>query len=204
MHTRTLTLLTATGVALLAPAGARAAREPSTSHHGAAHHATSGHHAHYSKHVHHAARTRVIHVGSSTGGAGGGASTGTTGGRDGEGIEATDTPTAVILSFQSEILKLKLSDGTVLRGKVTKATEITCATPPIEEEPGEEGGEDAGEGEEAAVEGVSEEVPGEQEEGAEQPETCSTARLIAGADVERAELTVGPHGSTWTRLELSY
>lgn len=111
-------------------------------HHGGRHlHGVHSHHRH-----HHGAKgARVLHFRPT-------ASTTSTTVEGEEGTGSGETPPApesagVVVSFEAEVLTIKLNDGTLVKGKVTEDTQLLCM--PKEPEPaveGSEGEEDHGSG----------------------------------------------------------
>jgi hypothetical protein len=181
----TLALLASALLALTVPAGALAA------HH--RHHTAAGHRAHHSAHSH---RARVIRIGTGNGGAV------ATQAPEGAG---TGTPAGTVKSFNRGILKITLTGGRVLTGKVTPRTAVGCASATGSEgesTPGVSEGTAGASG--VSEEEVDEEEPVEEDTEVEQTPACSTGSLFPGAPVTSALLIVGRRSSTWTRVELGF
>lgn len=114
-------------------------------HHGGRH--VHGAHSRNRHHHRHAAKgARVMHFRPT-------ASPATaTEGEEGKGSEtAPEAPVApesagVVVSFEAEVLTIKLNDGTLVKGKVTEDTRLLCMSKEATSEGGEEAGEDRGSG----------------------------------------------------------
>jgi hypothetical protein len=120
-------------------------------------------------------------------------------------------PAGMISSFEGGVLKIALTDGSIVTGKVTEATRIEC---------GANGAEDNGDGNDQGhgdfVHGDDEhggnqdqgnqdqgDDDGQQAEGETAEETCGQAALKPGAKVTEAELAVTSAGSIWRNVELA-
>ena len=191
----------------LAVAAHRAAHRSSTCHH-RSHHACAR--------SRHAARARHITFGAPTDSIGAGTAPST------PITPAPAEPAAgKVASFTGGVLTITLTDGSSVSGKVTEATEITCATAaqPGGDDQNEEaggpesdsqesngqasGGADGGgassgalgvasHGDAMSSGGDTEGTQGDDEEGsAGAPSACTSAALIPGAVVADAELSIG-------------
>lgn len=135
--------------------------------------------------------------------------------------QTTGAPTSsgesagTIVSFENNVLTIKLSDGSTVAGKVTEQTEIECAAPTGSSSAGQssfgehEHGDDAnfangphdgswddrGEGDDRNG------CPGHEENG-QRTEHCTTAALVPGATVQDALLLVSGQGAGWLKVEL--
>lgn len=138
--------------------------------------------------------------------------------------QTTGTPTSgtpsgesagTIVSFENNVLTIKLSDGSTVAGKVTEQTEIECAAPTGSSSAGQssfgehEHGDDANFGngphdESSDDRGEGDDrngCPGHEENG-QQTEHCTTAALVPGATVQDALLLVNGQGASWLKVEL--
>jgi hypothetical protein len=118
-----------------------------------------------------------------------------------------EEPAGSIKSFTEGVLTITLKDGSMVSGKVTDATEITCPAGSASKDEGDEG-DDVGAPEtdsmRASVADTAAGDPGEVEQGDDEGEAgmCTSASLVAGAVVQAAELRVGGSGAIWTRIAL--
>jgi hypothetical protein len=196
-------LLTATGITVLALAVPGAAL---------AHH-DHGHHHHRAKtHAHHA-KFRMVHIGPV--------------GIAPPTAPTTTTPTpptpenaGTVTSYTNGVLTLTLNDNSTVSGKVTNETRIRCvkatpATPPTPEPPGEGPGDDNGQGDDQSRGdmnqrgdyGSGEWQHGDEGDddgpGAGEPEPpCDSSSLVPGAVVRAAELRIGPGGTEFESVLL--
>jgi hypothetical protein len=127
-------------------------------------------------------------------------------------------PAGTIASFEGGVLKITLTDGSTVAGKVTERTEIQCGTAGREDVGDDNGndGEDNNSGDSGgdnhggpgpssgngdfSSHGDDErggEVSGEMGEG-----TCGVSALKAGTKVAEAELAVSSAGSVWEKVDL--
>ena len=217
MRLRLLTALGTAALALAAPSAALA------QHHGGGHHR------------HHGAKTRAHHAKFEfvrISAAGESAPT-TTPPSTNTGTGPTTPPAlpgeeaGTVVSYEKEILTIKLKDGSTVSGKVTADTHIGCASataPPVPPsgEGGDQGqGEDQGDDSGQATSGTgqadgpgsndhphgapSSGVWGEQQdggdgaiqEGATSEPPCDTSSLTPGAVVRAAQLRIGPSGTVF-------
>lgn len=108
----------------------------------------------------------------------------------------------MVASFSNGVLKLTLSDGSMVSGQVTGATEIKCDAGQAQEmehqrhADGDHGGWSNG----GDDNGDNNDDHGQDEQGAPM---CSTANLAPGAIVRDAELTITGSGASWKELELA-
>lgn len=130
----------------------------------------------------------------------------------------SETPTGTegeaagtIASFEGGVLKITLSDGTTVSGKVTEQTRIECGCAGHEGVSGGEGG-DHGFGGDSSFSGGHGDSQGDDEHGSmpfgtpgsEETPSCGTSALVAGAKVAEAELTVGSSGAVWEKVDLAH
>jgi len=117
------------------------------------------------------------------------------------------------------VLTIKLTDGTMVSGKVTEQTEIRCPTPPPEtsDNDDDQGGGDEEGGNEGDERGASRasgsfgsqhgdvmahSACDQRASKAENHKSCTTASLVAGAVVLAAELKLTPTGPVWEKVVL--
>ncbi|HXB16044.1 MAG TPA: hypothetical protein VNV44_09920 [Solirubrobacteraceae bacterium] len=156
--------------------------------------AASAHHANRHRRHHHKAHTVVFAPSTKP------ATTPTT--------PATETM-ATVASFENEILKITLPDGSTVSGKVTESTFISCgcsghegfgASPESQHDGGQQGwqGGDEDQG------GSFAENHGDWEQGSSPQDqgSCGTSALVSGAKVQLAELNVSSAGAVWEKVEL--
>jgi hypothetical protein len=119
---------------------------------------------------------------------------------------------ATVVSYEKEVLTLKLKDGSTVSGKVSADTHIVCTGPMAN--PGEPGGQDdrregddRGQGDDQNRGDTSQSGGGWQERedsddddapGVAPEPPCDTSALVAGALVREAQLRIGPSGSEFT------
>lgn len=147
----------------------------------------------------------------------------------------TETPPAegetagTIASFEGGVLKITLSDGTTVSGKVTEKTEIECGCPGHEGSGGDsssgddgeggEGGEGSdghgwsgssssggfgGRGDDFSGDGGHSSTPSPSGGSTEEAPSCGTASLVPGAKVQEAELSVSSAGAVWEKVDLAH
>jgi hypothetical protein len=128
-----------------------------------------------------------------------------------------------VTSFEGGILKITLADNSVVSGKVTEQTEISCSTPQPEGEDGDDSGEvqDTDDNEDNQDNqdshgggsfshdgggGGFSGSNGDDMRGASTPTaagpTCGTAALVPGAKVHEAELSISGAGAVWDKVDL--
>jgi hypothetical protein len=204
MRRMLLTAMASSMLVLAAPGMASAA------HNGKRHHGAQ----HASRHARHAKGARLVRFTAST----------TPGAPS--GTPATTPPTGetagTVTSFTGGVLTITLTDGTVVSGKVTEGTELRCksAAPPTTETTGDdEGGGDDQSGSDGAEHGggFTDGQAGRQHDsqggegrgdgqdgnGDEGEESCTTTALVPGAVVREAELRVSGAGAVWEKVDLS-
>lgn len=189
------------------------------------------HHGHTGRHhkSRHAKGARLIRFAPAEEGKGGttssGSSTSTQSSTTTEGSTEPET-VGTISSFENEVLTIKLSDGSLVSGKVTEDTRIVCisSTPsqPDDDEgsgddqssEGEDHHGDEGEGSSRQGEGDEGQQEGEQGgwqsahdssfdgEGDGSTSGCEKSALVAGAAVHEAELRLTSAGATWESVVL--
>jgi hypothetical protein len=200
-------LLTATGVTVLALAVPGAAL---------AHHGHGRHHNHHKARAHaHHAKFRLIHIGSTA--------------ADTPPPAPANTPTpatpenaGTVASYVNGVLTLTLKDGSTVSGKVTNETRIRCiqATPSTTMTPtpgtSDRGpSDDNGQGDDQNRGDISEHGDhgrGEWQQGDDgdddgspttEPEPpCDSSSLLPGAVVRAAELRIGPGGTEFESVLL--
>jgi hypothetical protein len=124
-----------------------------------------------------------------------------------------------VTSFEGGVLKITLSDNSVVSGKVTERTEISCAMPQAgndedndaqdvndNDDNGDDNGgqENQGDGHDGG--GFSHH--GDDEHGGMTPPAgevpvCGTSALVPGAKVHEAELSISSAGAVWEKVELT-
>jgi hypothetical protein len=128
-------------------------------------------------------------------------------------------------SFSNGILTITLNDGSMVKGAVTKDTELECTTTQQSStthddgdndqaeanEPGdndqaeanEPGDNDQGEANEPGDNDQAEaNEPGDNDQGEDEQNECSTSNLTPGAVVHEAVLRIGGSGAVWQQVEL--
>jgi hypothetical protein len=121
-----------------------------------------------------------------------------------------------VLSFEAGVLKITLGDGSVVSGKVTENTRLSCASA-TEGQDGSEGDDNGDEGHQGSSQGEDHGSGGpgqshgddmsqgsgheDDEAGMEEP-ACTVAALVAGANVQEAELTLTSTGAVWEKVSL--
>lgn len=186
-----------------------------------AHHHASGHHGkHHARHRAHGAR--VIKFAPVEEGKGAEGSTETTTTSEGAGTVA---------SFEGEVLKIKLNDGSEVGGKVTEDTRLLCISPTAARSGDDEGagddqsvddegdhhGDEAGSNDGSGDEGgeVSGEdgstlsahdssFAGDDSSGGDEgaAQSCETSALTPGTMVREAELRLTASGAVWESVVL--
>ena len=191
MKLRILATISACAFALAAPATAIAR-----------HHAHR-HGAHARHHKRHAHQTRVLRFGATAQAAG------QAGGYPNPSPTAS-SPAATagtVASFAGGALTIKLSDGSMVSGKVTAQTRLRCEPGAEQDEAGEDqSGDDRAQASnsdrsEAQDEDERGDDGGGDEDTAE--EGCAPADLMAPAVVREAELEIGPAGAVWEEVVLA-
>jgi hypothetical protein len=171
-----LTAAASSVLALAAPAWASAA------HNGKRH--QRSHHA--GARTHNAKRAQLLRFGTSVHGA----ASGSIGTSTVTSPPASDEKAGTVASFVGGVLTIKLTDGSMVSGKVTGQTELKCQSPTSPQTT--TGEEDQGEGDDQM----------ESDGGEESDEGCTETALVAGAGVRAAELLVSAGGSVWKGVEL--
>jgi hypothetical protein len=175
-----------------------------------AHHGHRGHHKDRSK-AHHA-RVRFEHFGASAPASP--SSTDTSTSSQPTTKSSSSEIVGTVTSFENEILTITLSDGSIVKGKVTSRTEIECVTAtPTTSSAGGSPGDDKGSGDDQASgddQQSSDEHGDEGEDGGDDavsPSTteppCDSSALKPGAGVREAELRIGEGGSEFESVELA-
>jgi hypothetical protein len=115
----------------------------------------------------------------------------------GNGIQGQ--PAGTVVSFTNGVLTIMTNDGKTASGRVTNATELKCeAAEPAEFEHHDRGrGDDRG-GNDRGDHGDD----NGDNDNDEANETCTTADLVPGAVVQKAELAISGAGATWDEVEL--
>ena len=143
----------------------------------------------------------------------------------------TETPgetVGTVLSFEGGVLKLTLGDGSVVSGKLTEATELSCVGA-AEGQQGQQGDESKGDDEGGeGDEGSHGEAPAGSWPGGDQGPaqghgdamsqgawhadgpggeggegSCTVAALVPGAKVQEAELTITSAGAVWEKVRIA-
>jgi len=116
----------------------------------------------------------------------------------GNGIQGQ--PAGTVVSFTNGVLKIMANDGNTASGRVTNATELKCeAAEPAEFEHHDRGrGDDRGGDNDRGDHGDDD---GDNDND-EANEMCTTADLVPGAVVQKAELAISVAGATWDEVEL--
>ena len=167
------------------------------SHHGRHHHRGASHSS--SRHRH-AKSAHVLRFGSAST-----ATTPTTPTQPGEENAGT------VESFEGGVLTIKLADGSTVKGKVTKDTELHCV--PATPASGTTGDDDQGDGgdqgswssgDQARASDFQASDQGDQDQGDDDgaQETCTPELLKRGALVREAELELTGAGAAWERVVL--
>jgi hypothetical protein len=186
----------------------------------AAHNGTRHHRSHHAgARTRHAKRAQLLRFGASVPGA----ASGSIGTSTVTSPPASDEKAGTVASFAGGVLTIKLTDGSMVSGKVTDQTELQCQspTPPQattgEEDQGEGDDQNESDGGESGGPSTQAESSGQQDgdsqggQGAgsdgegnddESDESCPQTALVAGAGVREAELLVSAGGSVWKRVEL--
>jgi hypothetical protein len=189
------------------------------------HHHARGHHGkHHARHRAHGAR--VIKFAPVEEGKGG----------EGEGAGSTETTTTsegvgTVLSFEGNVLKIKLNDGSEVGGKVTEDTHLVCISPTAAgsaddegagddqsaddegDHHGDEAGSDDGSGDEGGeTSGEDGSTPSAHDssfeggDGSDDDEgaaqSCETSALTPGTMVREAELRITSSGGVWESVVL--
>ncbi len=101
-----------------------------------------------------------------------------------------------IASYEEGVLKITLTDGTTISGRVTPYTQIDCGCP----------GHDGGQGWQGGHWGQPGRAPGGQgddEQSGDSPSSsCGASSLVAGAKVKEAELSLSSFGAYWSQVDL--
>jgi hypothetical protein len=114
---------------------------------------------------------------------------------------STETPSGevagTIASYEEGVLKITLTDGTTISGRVTPYTQIGCGCP----------GHDDGQGWQGGHWGQPGQPPGGQGDDEQSGESssssgCGVSSLVAGAKVKEAELSLSSFGAYWSQVDL--
>jgi hypothetical protein len=171
-----------------------------------AHNGRRHHRAHHAgTHARHARHTHVIAIGAT-------GSSGATSGSSGAPATPTSNESAgTVASYTNGVLTITLNDGTTtVSGQVTEGTEIGCrpATPPPttggDQDADDQGGTGGGDQGAGAPQGGDQQSGHDQNQGREDDneEGCTTAALVKGAIVRRAELKLSSFGAVWEKVDL--
>lgn len=175
------------------------------------------HHHHKGRAKAHHARVRFEHFGAATQ-----ASDTTTSSQGGpkEGTPlaqpsaGSDENAGTVVSFEKEVLTIRLGDGSTVSGKVTSGTEIECVKAPTAtaSQTGDDKGEDEGSGDkessgekedQSQTEGSKEDSgDGEDSTTSSEEAPCGASALKEGVVVREAELKVSSSGSEFESIEL--
>jgi hypothetical protein len=121
------------------------------------------------------------------------------------------SPAGTVASFTGGVLTITLSDGSMVSGAVTNATEIECMSPAADEATGENGGDDSGQmqtaddgpgGGDQSGEDSSGSGGGDEGDDGNDATNCGTAALTPGTTVQDARLAISGSGSVWQRIDL--
>jgi hypothetical protein len=180
-----------------------------------AHHHRHGHDAR--RHGVHARHARLLHLGSAvsqTTTAPDG-STRNPGSPQGTNTQTGQGTAGTVASFENGVLTIRLNDGSIVSGKVTEQTRISCLAAGAsqsgdddqgagDDQPGQQSGEQGNpdgaqfqHDQQDAV--ISSEDSGDNEDNMQ---SCDTSALKAGAVVQEAELLIGGSGSIWRDVEI--
>jgi hypothetical protein len=101
-----------------------------------------------------------------------------------------------VASFTNGTLTIALNNGSTVSGKVTPSTELECdaARSSSMQRDDRRGGDSS--------EGGDRQSEDNEDEGAEQHPSCSTADLQPGTVVREAELRLSGSGANWQKVEL--
>lgn len=116
---------------------------------------------------------------------------------------STNAAAATVVSLSNGVLTLKLTDGSMLSGTVTNATEIECKQAPVVPTAGtadEHGSDGSGSGHHG--DNGNDVDNGNDRDNGEEP-ICDSTALVAGAVVDEAELRIVPSGTQFTSIELA-
>jgi hypothetical protein len=123
-----------------------------------------------------------------------------------------------ITSFEGGVLKITLNDGSVVSGKVTEQTEISCSSQQEEDNDADDNGGEEGSGDHSTSfahvhgddmsgghSGDDNGDSGDQgdEHQSSEPASCGTAALVPGAKVQEAELKISSAGAIWEKVDLA-
>jgi hypothetical protein len=204
-----LAAMASSALVLVAPSMASAA------HHGNRHH--RGHPA--NAHRRHAKGARLLTFTAATSHD---AVTGAPAGPSTTPTTASDEAAGTVKSFEGGVLTIRLTDGTVVSGKVTEQTELQCpaVSPPATLGEDDQGGGDdhtSSQGSEHGGPASGDQIAGPQhsdsqsgdrgDEGQEGNDdeseaSCTTAALVFEAKVGEAELSLSSAGAVWQKVEL--
>jgi hypothetical protein len=116
-----------------------------------------------------------------------------------------------VVSFKEGTLTIKLTNGTLVSGQVTDRTEIRCtpATPPVGTEDsddqgeGDHGSSDEGESDHSSAHQAAHAASNDGDDDEGESQTCTPATaLVAETPVREAELSIGPSGAVWDRVDV--
>ncbi len=126
------------------------------------------------------------------------------------GNQGNNLPAGTVVSFTNGVLTIKAADGNMASGRVTNATELRCE----QQEPAGMQSHDRGRGDNG---GGGDNNRGDNDQGDndrgdnqgdndndndEANEMCTTADLMPGAVVQKAELQISSAGAVWDEVEL--
>ena len=116
---------------------------------------------------------------------------------------------ATVASYENEILKITLPDGSTVSGKVTESTFISCGCSGHEGFGGSpewqhDGGRQGWQGDGGDQQGPPGYQHGDWEHGSSPQDagSCGASALVPGAKVQQAELHVSGAGAVWEKVEL--
>lgn len=126
----------------------------------------------------------------------------------------SDEPAGTVASFTNGVLTIKLTDGSMVSGKVNENTQIECpSVAPTATMADDHGASQSGDGSGDHGSGDGSGPSGEQggrddgsdggnDDGNDEAAQCTSAALVSGAVVHEAELSVGSAGAVWEKVEL--
>jgi hypothetical protein len=167
--------------------------------------AQGGHH--HRSHRAHKTRTHIRHFGplDSTGMTGSTGSTGSTGTTGATGTTTPPLSAGTVASFTDGVLTIKLTDGTMVGGKITDETQLDCQS--STSQPGNGEGDDADEngGQGGDDQGGDQEDQGggNGDDESQQGVGCTLTAITSGTVVFEADLRISPMGSVWESIDLA-
>ncbi len=123
-------------------------------------------------------------------------------GQPGNGNQAA--PAGTVVSFTNGVLTITANDGNTASGKVTNDTELRCeAAEPAGMRSHDRGHGDNGSGDDnGRGDDRGDNDNNDDNDNDDVNQMCTTADLVAGAMVQKAELRISGAGSVWDEVEL--